>query len=122
MAHGCPSANGCATRTMRRGCSPTGASANPMPWNSGGQNPWGSPGGSSGGGGGNRPPPGGPWGGGGGDDDRGGGRNHRPGGPGGPCGGGPFGGGPPMPDFDRLIGQMQAFVRGILGGGGRFTG
>ncbi len=87
-----------------------------MPWNNGGPSPWGNPGGSSGGsgGGGNQPPPGGPWGGGG-NDDRPGGR--RPQGPGGPFGGGGGGGGGPIPDLDRLIAQVQAFLRSLMGGG-----
>jgi len=85
-----------------------------MPWNNGGPSPWGNPGGSQGSGGG-RPPPGGPWGGGGGGDEPPGGR--RPGGTG---GGGPGGGqgGGPFPDIDSIIGQFQAAVRRILGGGG----
>lgn len=77
-----------------------------MSWNNGGPSPWGSPGGSSGSGNGNRRP-GGPWGQGGGGDRPGG----RPGGPGGP-----------LPEIDRLIAQLQASARRILGGpGGRFT-
>jgi membrane protease subunit HflK len=48
----------------------------------------------------------------------------RPSGPrppgGGPfgSGGGPFGSGGPSPDLDRLIEQVQASLRGLLGGGG----
>ncbi|OJW26548.1 MAG: HflK protein [Rhodospirillales bacterium 69-11] len=112
-----------------------------MPWNNGGPNPWGSPGGSSGGApggasgggganggqggsnGGGQPPPNGPWGEGGGP--------RRPGGPfgggggpfgGGGGGGGPFGGGP-LPELDRLIAGLQAWVRRLLpGGGGRDGG
>jgi membrane protease subunit HflK len=103
-----------------------------MSWNNGGPGPWGKPPGSSGGDDGKKPPSG-PWGntGGGGkgpkndpDDDgpeppRG---SRRPGGPfgggGGPFGGGggPFGGGAP-PDLDRLIAQMQNYIRNLLGGG-----
>ena len=96
-----------------------------MPWNNGGPSPWGNPGGPSGGPGGNsggggandgKPPPNGPWGGG----------NEPPGG--GPRPGGPFGGGGgPIPDLDRLIAQIQAFIRNLLrfgppGGGSFFTG
>lgn len=72
-----------------------------------GGNPWGTPGQNP------RPSPGGPgrredpWG------------DPRPG----SGGGGPRGGGngplPPIPDFDRIIAQMQAGVRRFLGGGGR---
>jgi modulator of FtsH protease HflK len=93
-----------------------------MSWNNGGPNPWGSPGGG-GSDGGNKPPPGGPWGGGS-DNDRPGGR--RPGGPfgGGGGGGGPFGSGGPLPDLDRLIAQLQAWIRRMLPGGpgGAFGG
>ncbi|MBS0640018.1 MAG: FtsH protease activity modulator HflK [Acetobacteraceae bacterium] len=107
-----------------------------MPWNNGGSGgnasgpdddgkkpkggPWGNPGGNSGG----RP-----------DNDRGdsgsGGRrpNNPFGGGGGPFGGGPFGGGPfgsgpggPGNDVDRLIEQVQAFIRNTLGGGGQRGG
>ena len=88
-----------------------------MPWNNGGPSPWGNPGGpsggpsggpggNSGGGGSNdgKPPPNGPWGSG----------NEPPGG-GGPRPGGPFGGGGgPIPDLDRLIAQLQAFIRSLL--------
>jgi membrane protease subunit HflK len=84
-----------------------------MSWNNGGPNPWGSSGGS-GSNGGDKPPPGGPWGGGS-DNDRPGGR--RPGGPFG-GGGGPFGTGGPLPDLDRLIAQLQAYIRRLLPGGG----
>jgi modulator of FtsH protease HflK len=99
-----------------------------MPWNNGGPSPWGNPGGSSGGtgnsgsDGGGSPPPGGPpprnpWGGGG---DNGPGRGR----PGGPFGGGGGGGGGPFPDLDRLIAQLQAFIRDLIPGGprGRFSG
>ena len=80
-----------------------------MSWNNGGSNPWGGGGGPSGGSGGNgsgggggQPPPGdGP---------------RRPGGPFG-GGGGPFGGGGQPPDLDRLIAQIQAFIRGLIPGG-----
>ncbi|HVY16204.1 MAG TPA: FtsH protease activity modulator HflK, partial [Rhodopila sp.] len=49
------------------------------------------------------------------------GQNPFGGGPfgGGPFGGGPFGGGN---EFDRLIAQAQAFIRGLLGGGGKGGG
>jgi modulator of FtsH protease HflK len=89
--------------------------------------PWGNLGGGSGGsggggnsGGGDRPDP-----------DRG---PRKPGGPfgggpfgggGGPFGGGggPFGGGPGGkgygPELDRLIAQLQGYIRGLTGGGGR---
>jgi membrane protease subunit HflK len=85
-----------------------------MSSNNGGPSPWGSPGGSSGGGGNNQRPPGGggPWGSG--------------GGPGGPFGGRPGGPGGmgPLPDLDQLIARLQAYIRSLLGGGGRgrFTG
>ncbi|MBV9736062.1 MAG: FtsH protease activity modulator HflK [Acidisphaera sp.] len=65
-----------------------------MPWNNGGPGPWGPPGGAPGG----------------------------PGKPGGQRPGGPWGGrgGPgPLPDIDELIARVQAFVRGLLPGGGR---
>ncbi|MDR3532649.1 MAG: FtsH protease activity modulator HflK [Rhodopila sp.] len=105
-----------------------------MPWNSGGPGPWGNQSGSSGGGD-DKKPTQGPWGnkgatGGGerpepdrgprrpnGDGPSGGGP--RPGGPfggGGPFGNGPFGGGA-GPDLDRLIAQIQGYIRGLLGGG-----
>ena len=72
-----------------------------MPWNSGGPSPWGDPGGTGGGTGGNgKPPPGG----------------------GGPWGGGGRGGPNPMPDLDQLIARLQAFVRGLLPGGGGMAG
>jgi modulator of FtsH protease HflK len=105
-----------------------------MPWNNGGPGPWGNPSGS--GGDGDKKPPQGPWGNAGGnkggndggerpDPDRGPGGPRRPGGPfgggGGPFGGGPFGSGGP-PDLDRLIAQAQAFIRGIVGGGGAGPG
>ncbi|MEA2743223.1 MAG: modulator of FtsH protease HflK [Acetobacteraceae bacterium] len=100
-----------------------------MPWNNGGPGPWGNPPGSSGGDKDKKPTPG-PWGNLGGnkgpknDDgeerpepERG---PRRPGGPfgggGGPFGNGPFGGGAP-PDLDRLIAQLQGYIRGLLGGG-----
>jgi membrane protease subunit HflK len=102
-----------------------------MSWNNGGPGPWGKPPGSSGGDDGKKPPSS-PWGSTGGgkgpkndpdDDDpeppRG---SRRPGGPfgggGGPFGGGggPFGGGAP-PDLDRLIAQVQNYIRNLLGGG-----
>ena len=106
-----------------------------MPWNNGGPGPWGNPSGSSGGGpsgssGGDddKKPTQGPWGKGtsnSGDrgSERPSGGGQRPGGPfgggGGPFGGGggPFGGGNP-PDLDKLIAQMQGYIRGIVGGGG----
>jgi membrane protease subunit HflK len=78
-----------------------------MSWNNGGSNPWGNPGGS-GSNGGDKPPPGGPWGGGP-DNERQGPRR-----PGGPFGGG----GGPLPDLDRLIAQVQAFIRRWMPGGG----
>ena len=83
-----------------------------MSWNNGGSNPWGGGGGPSGGsggngagGGGSEPPPPPPGGG--------------PRRPGGPFGGGPFGGGGggPAPDLDRLIAQIQAFIRNLIPGG-----
>jgi modulator of FtsH protease HflK len=66
-----------------------------------GQGPWGAPPGGSGGNGG-RPPPGGggPW---------SGGPSGGPGRPGGPR---------PIPDLDQLIGQVQAFIRRLIGGSG----
>lgn len=77
-----------------------------MSWNNGGPNPWGTPGGG-GSNGGDKPPPGGPWG--------GGPNDERPGPrrPGGPFGGG----GGPIPDLDRMIAQVQAYIRRLLGGG-----
>jgi membrane protease subunit HflK len=72
-----------------------------MPWNNGGRGsgPWGSTGGA---GGDPRKPPKSPFG----------------GGPfgGGPQGGGPFGGGSGSgpPDFDQIIGQLQAWLRRLL--------
>jgi modulator of FtsH protease HflK len=71
-----------------------------MPSNPGGPSPWG-PGGSS-------VPPGG----------RGGGSNGfgGPRGPWGPGGGGP-GGRFPRPDFDDLLGRIQAAIRRLFGGG-----
>jgi membrane protease subunit HflK len=103
-----------------------------MPWNNGGPGPWGNPSGSSGGDD-DKKPTQGPWGNKGannggperpsGDGKPGG---PRPGGPfggggggGGPFGGGggPFGGGKP-PDLDKLIAQLQAYIRGFIGGGG----
>ncbi len=108
-----------------------------MPWNNGGPGPWGNPPGASGGG--DKKPTPGPWGNrgekNGGDraePDRGprgsGGNGKPPGGPssggpfgsgrgGGPFGNSPFGGGGP-PDLDKLIAQLQGFVRGLMGGGG----
>lgn len=94
-----------------------------MPWNNGGSGPWGEPGpsgdgkgsGDKGSGGGKRPIQG-PWGQGGGHDD-----GSRGQGPRGPFGEGPFGGGPGS-DLDRLIAQAQAFIRGLIGGGGRRGG
>ncbi|MDR3537217.1 MAG: FtsH protease activity modulator HflK [Acetobacteraceae bacterium] len=78
-----------------------------MSWNNGGPNPWGTPGGG-GSNGGDKPPPGGPWGNGP-HDERSGPRR-----PGGPFGGG----GGPIPDLDRLIAQVQAYIRRMLPGGG----
>jgi membrane protease subunit HflK len=101
-----------------------------MPWNNGGPGPWGNP---PGGGDGDKKPTQGPWGNPGGnkgsggndggpDPDRG---PRRPGGPfgggGGPFGGGPFGSGGP-PDLDRLIAQVQGYIRGLMGGGGSGSG
>jgi len=108
-----------------------------MPWNNGGPGPWGNPSGSSGGDGDKKPTPG-PWGNKGnnsgdqgrpGGDGKPGGGGPRPGGPfgggGGPFGGGggPFGGGG-APDLDRLIAQVQSYIRGLMGGGsgGRSSG
>ena len=118
-----------------------------MSWNNGGPGPWGNPPGSSGGDG-DKKPSKGPWGNAGGnkggngggdrsDPDRGragdgkpgggGPRGGRPGGPfgggGGPFGGGPFGGGG-GPDLDRIIAQVQGYIRGLVGGGsgGRSSG
>jgi membrane protease subunit HflK len=104
-----------------------------MPWNNGGPGPWGNPSGS--GGDGDKKPTQGPWGNPGGNKGSGGNEGgddpargpRRPGGPfgggGGPFGGGggPFGSGGP-PDLDRLIAQAQAFIRGIVGGGGSGPG
>jgi membrane protease subunit HflK len=102
-----------------------------MPWNNGGPGPWGNSSGSSGGDG-DKKPTQGPWGNPGGNPDGnkgdGGGERpdpdrgpRRPGGPfgggGGPFGGGPFGSGGNAPDLDRLIAQVQAYIRSILGGG-----
>ena len=111
-----------------------------MPWNNGGPGPWGNPPGSSGGPDssgqnesgpdGPKPPNSGPipgpWGNkgakGGGDAERG--PRSSGGGPGrgkGPFGNGPFGNNPfgaSSPDLDRLIAQAQAYIRGLLGGGG----
>jgi membrane protease subunit HflK len=92
-----------------------------MPWNNNGPGPWGTPGGSQGGNqgggdGGGQPPPKGPWGGGGGGGDDG----REPGGNRGGRGNGPFGPNGPLPDIDRLIAQAQAFIRGLLPGGGGF--
>ena len=112
-----------------------------MPWNNGGPGPWGNPSGPSGGDD-DKKPTQGPWGNkgannGGGerpDPDRGPGRpggdgkpggpqsgGPRPGGPfgggGGPFGNGPFGGGN-APDLDRLIAQVQGYIRGLMGGAG----
>jgi membrane protease subunit HflK len=96
-----------------------------MPWNNGGPGPWGNPPGSSGGDN-DKKPTQGPWGKGGkndGGDERSepGGGPRRPGGPfgggGGPFGNGPFGGGGGPPDLDRLIAQVQGYIRGLLGGG-----
>jgi modulator of FtsH protease HflK len=108
-----------------------------MPWNNGGPGPWGNSSGSSGGGD-DKKPTQGPWGNPGGN--QGGNKGNdgengrpdpdhgprRPGGPfgggggggGGPFGGGggPFGGGGP-PDLDRLIAQLQGYIRGFMGGG-----
>jgi membrane protease subunit HflK len=75
-----------------------------MPWNSGGPNPWGSPGGSSGGSGGNS---GGS-----------GGNGQRPNSPWGSGGGGRGGGGGQMPDFDAIIARLQAMVRNWMPRGG----
>jgi modulator of FtsH protease HflK len=100
---------------------PHRSSSHTMSWNNNGPSPWGNPGGnqgggsSGGGGGGDGPPPHGPWGGGNG---QGGGRGGGPRRPGGPFGGGPFGPGGPLPDIEALIRQAQAFIRGILPGGG----
>jgi len=83
---------------------------------SGGPGPWGSGGGSSGGGSGNGggPRPGSPNGGG-----SGGGPGGGPWGQGSGGGSrGPGGAGPQMPDLDQIIAQVQAFIRGILPGGG----
>jgi len=107
-----------------------------MPWNNGGPGPWGNssgdddkkptqgPWGNKGGtGGGDRPEQGRPSGDGKPGDGKPGGGGPRPGGPfgggGGPFGGGggPFGGGN-APDLDRLIAQAQAYIRGLMGGGG----
>ncbi|WP_428539285.1 FtsH protease activity modulator HflK [Rhodopila sp.] len=115
-----------------------------MSWKNGGPGPWGNPPGSSGpgssGGDGDKKPTQGPWGSKGGNDggdradpDRGPGRGAegkssgppprgpRPGGPFG-SGGGPFGGG--APDLDRIIAQVQGFIRALMGGGsgGRSSG
>ena len=73
-----------------------------MPWNNGGpgpgpSNPWGSPGGSP-------------------KDGTGGKRPDGPK-PGGPGRGGPEGPGP-LPDLDEAIARAQAFIRGLLSGGG----
>ncbi len=91
-----------------------------MPWNNGGPgsgpaNPWGSPGGSpkDSGKGGQKP-----------DDQRPG--NQKPGGPsGGPWGpgGGRGPGGPgQVPDLDEVIARAQAFIRGLMSGGGSGRG
>ena len=100
-----------------------------MPWNNGGPGPWGDP--SDGGD--DKKPAQGPWGnkgpnGGasrpGPDADRpGNGGNpgsKRPGNPfgGSGGGGGPFGSGGGAPDLDRLIAGLQAYIRGLMGGGG----
>jgi membrane protease subunit HflK len=100
-----------------------------MPWNNGGPGPWGNPSGSSGGDD-DKKPTQGPWGNkgannGGAERPSGDGKpgGPRPGGPfgggGGPFGGGggPFGGGK-APDLDKLIAQLQAYIRGFIGGGG----
>ncbi len=78
-----------------------------MSWNNGGPNPWGTPGGG-GSNGGDKLPPGGPWGNGP-HDERSGPRR-----PGGPFGGG----GGPIPELDRLIAQLQAYIRRLVPGGG----
>lgn len=82
-----------------------------MPWNNGGQSPWGSPGGSSGGGGG-----------GGGSGGGGGQRPNSPWGGGGGGGGGGPGGFGQMPDFDAIIARLQAAIRDFLPRGGRGLG
>lgn len=101
-----------------------------MPWNNGGPGPWGNPSGS--GGDDDKKPTQGPWGNKGankgpnqGDDkgsDRLPGGGPRPGGPfgggGGPFGGGGFGGGGTPPDLDKLIAQVQSYLRNAIGGGG----
>jgi modulator of FtsH protease HflK len=108
-----------------------------MPWNNGGPGPWGNPSGSSGGDG-DKKPTQGPWGNKGAerpDADRGPGRASGDGKPNGPRSGGPFGGGGGpfgggggpfgggnTPDLDRLIGQAQGYIRGLMGGGGRSGG
>lgn len=116
-----------------------------MPWNNGGPGPgpWGNPSGSSGGAD-DKKPTQGPWGNKGANGDSGkpnpesggkraddgpraggpfgggpfGGKPFGGGGGGGPFGGGggPFGGGNP-PDLDKLIAQLQAYIRSMLGGG-----
>ena len=105
-----------------------------MPWNNGGPGPWGNPSGGDD----DKKPTQGPWGKGanngggerpdpepgraGGDGKPGGPQpgGQRPGGPfgggGGPFGGGPFGGGN-APDLDKLIAQVQGYIRGLMGGG-----
>ncbi len=126
-----------------------------MPWNNGGPGPWGNPPGSSGDPNSSGPnssgsdsspkkpdnrPINGPWGNKGTGDDAAA-RGPRPsrgsgGGGRGPFGNGPFGNNNPFggssPDLDRLIAQAQAYIRGLMGGGGgrgpsggmfgRFTG
>lgn len=110
-----------------------------MPWNNGGPGPWGNPPGGkpsdgSGGGDDDKKPHQGPWGqkppndggrenggpGNGGRENGGRGNGGRgPERPGGPFGGGPFGPGGTPPDLDKIIEQVQGFIRGVLGGGGR---
>src|SRR5271166_4048585 len=104
MAHARRSANALPTRHMREAAFDRSALL-PMPWNSGGQSPWGNPGGQGGGsGGGGQRPPGG-----------GGGGN------GGPWGSG--GGSGQFPDLDQIIARLQASARRLLaGGGGKWAG